>query len=85
MSRRRAINPTKAISITLNQSVIESLDTLLSPAQSRSKFIQDCIIGKLTGSKFVYEAETRQLMSALSVRTDCDPFLKKMLMQILLA
>jgi hypothetical protein len=43
MSRRRSKNPTKAISITLKQSTIDKIDTMLSYKSSRSKYIQGCI------------------------------------------
>ena len=85
MSRRRNKNKTVSISITLNRDVLDELDALLTSKQSRSKFIQNCIEGKLNGSKFVYEADTIQLMSALMGREDCDKFLHKLLTQILLS
>ncbi len=83
--RRRSQNKTIAISITLDRNIIDELDEILSAKQSRSKFIQNCIEAKLNGGDFVREAETRTLMAALSSRDDCDPFLKKLLMQILLS
>ena len=83
--RRRATNKTIAISITLDRSIIDELDEILSAKQSRSKFIQNCIEAKLSGRKFVHEADTKQLMASLTSRDDCDPFLKKLLMQILLS
>jgi len=43
MSRRRSTNPTKAISITLKQSIIDKMDQILSYNQSRSKWIAHTI------------------------------------------
>ena len=83
--RRRSQNKTIAISITLDRSIIDELDNILSAKQSRSKFIQNCIEAKLNGGNFVHEANTRQLMAALGSREDCDKFLHKLLMQILLS
>ena len=83
--RRRSQNKTIAISITLERSIIDELDEILSAKQSRSKFIQKCIEAKLNGGNFVHEADTRQLMAALGSREDCDKFLHKLLMQILLS
>ena len=83
--RRRSQNKTIAISITLDRSIIDELDDILSAKQSRSKFIQKCIEAKLNGGNFVHEADTKQLMASLTSRDDCDAFLKKLLMQILLS
>jgi len=83
--RKRSKNKTIAISITLERSIIDELDEILSAKQSRSKFIQNCIEAKLNGGKFVHEAETKQLMVSLVGRDDCDPFLKKLLTEILLS
>ncbi len=83
--RRRSQNKTIAISITLDRSIIDELDEILSAKQSRSKFIQRCIEAKLNGGNFVHEASTKQLMASLSSRDDCDEFLRKNLMQLLLS
>lgn len=83
MSRRRATNPTKAISITLKQSTLDELDELLTYKQSRSKFVQDSLDLRLNGSHYVADAKTRQLMAALRMREDCDKFLHKLLSQLL--
>jgi len=83
--RRRAANKTIAISITLDRNIIDELDEILSAKQSRSKFIQRCIEAKLNGGNFIHEASTKQLMAALSARSDCDEFLRKNLMQLLLS
>tara|TARA_B100001564_G_scaffold63949_1_gene50169 strand:+ start:131 stop:385 length:255 start_codon:yes stop_codon:yes gene_type:complete len=83
--RRRSQNKTIAISITLDRNIIDELDEILSAKQSRSKFIQRCIEQKLNGTNTILESTTRQLMAALTSRDDCDKFLKKLLMQILLS
>ena len=81
--RRRSQNKTIAISITLDRSIIDELDEILSAKQSRSKFIQKCIEGKLNYGQFVDEASTNKLMAALRMRDDCDDFLHKLLSQLL--
>ena len=81
--RRRQQNKTIAISITLDRSIIDELDEILSAKQSRSKFIQRCIEAKLNGSQQIHEAPIRQLMAALIARPDCDEYLKKNILQIL--
>lgn len=83
--RRRSQNKTIAISITLDRSIIDELDEILSAKQSRSKFIQKCIEAKLNGGNFVHEASTKQLMASLTSREDCDEFLRKNLLQLLLS
>lgn len=49
MSRRRSLNPTKAISITLKQSTIDEIDHRLSLSQSRSALIQRAVTRYLSG------------------------------------
>jgi len=83
MSRRRASNPSKAISITLKQSTLDELDELLTYKQSRSMYIQNSLNLRLGTSKYVQDASTKQLMLALRVREDCDEFLHKLLSQVL--
>jgi metal-responsive CopG/Arc/MetJ family transcriptional regulator len=83
MSRRRASNPSKAISITLKQSTVDELDELLTYKQSRSKFIQDSLNLRLGTSKYVQDASTKQLMLALRLREDCDAVLHKLISQVL--
>lgn len=83
MSRRRASNPTKAISITLKQSTLDELDELLTYKQSRSKFLQESLDLRMSGSKYIADATTLNLMAALRVRDDCDQFLHKLLSQLL--
>lgn len=83
MSRRRASNPTKAISITLKQSTLDELDELLTYKQSRSKYLQESLELRLSGSSYVADSSSRQLMAALRARDDCDKFLHKLLSQLL--
>ena len=83
--RRRSQNKTIELSITMDRNIIDEVDEILSAKQSRSKFIQKCIEAKLNGGNFVHEADTKQLMASLTSRDDCDAFLKKLLMQILLS
>lgn len=49
MSRRRSLNPTKAISITLKQSTLDEIDDRLSLSQSRSALIQRAVTRYLSG------------------------------------
>ena len=83
MSRRRASNPTKAISITLKQSTLDELDDLLTYKQSRSLYVQTSLDLRMSGSKYIADASTNQLMAALRMRDDCDEFLHKLISQIL--
>lgn len=83
MSRRRASNPTKAISITLKQSTLDELDELLTYKQSRSFYVQTSLELRMSGSKYIADAPTNQLMAALRMREDCDEFLHKLISQIL--
>ena len=84
MSRRRASNPTKAISITLKQSTLNELDHKLAWDESRSKYIQESIEIRLSPTQgYVCDASTRNLMAALRMREDCDKFLHKLLSQLL--
>lgn len=83
MSRRRASNPTKAISITLKQSTLDELDELLTYKQSRSLYVQTSLDLRLSGSKYVADASTKKLMAALRMRDDCDQILHKVLSKLL--
>jgi len=51
MSRRRSPNPTKAISITLPESLLRRLDNYLSYTSSRSAYIADALKKKLDEQK----------------------------------
>jgi len=84
MSRRRSANPTMAISVTLPRRLIEELDQVLSYSQSRSKWIAQACENKMKkyDSPLLEDASDRQLMGCLHEKTN-DPFLKKLLLQIL--
>jgi len=84
MSRRRSTNPTMAISVTLPRRLIEELDDILSYSQSRSKWIAQACEDKMQkyDSPLLEDASDRQLMGCLHEKTN-DPFLKKLLLQIL--
>ena len=49
MSRRRSLNPTKAISVTLKQATLNEIDERLSLSQSRSALIQRAVTRYLLG------------------------------------
>ena len=83
---RRAANPTRKISITLKDSTFNELNRVLSYTQSRSAFINDAIVAKLSLGQaqfLVHESSTRQLMAAIASREDADSTLKHLLLQIL--
>jgi len=84
MSRRRSANPTIAISVTLPRRLVEELDQVLSYSQSRSKWIAQACEDKMQkyDSPLLEDASDRQLMGCLHEKTN-DPFLKKLLLQIL--
>jgi len=78
MSRRRAADPTKAISITLPLSLLEQIDDHLTRTQSRSKWIADACSIKM-GDYQAGEIDTRQLMAMLHARIE-EPVLKTLLL-----
>jgi len=56
----------------------------LQKKSNQSRFVNDAIRAKLessSGSGTVFDADARQLMAALTARVDCDPFIKKVLLQ----
>lgn len=87
MSRRRSLNPTKAISVTIPENLLHELDDQLSYSQSRSKFIANAVEEKLkkydSPSPLVSDSSVRQLMAALVAREETDGVLKKLLLHIL--
>ena len=87
MSRRRSLNPTKAISVTIPTSLLEELDNRLSYSQSRSRFISNAVEEKLqkydSPSPLVSDSSVRQLMASLVAREETDGVLKKLLLHIL--
>ena len=58
----------------------------LKDKRNQSQFVCDAIKTKLDGSSGslgVADAPTRQLMAALMARDDCEPFVKRVLLQVL--
>ena len=82
---RRASNPTRKISITIQDSTFNELNRVLSYTQSRSSYIDAAIVAKLSlgHAPFVHESSTRQLMAAIASREDAESTLKHLLLQIL--
>jgi len=70
MSRRRSADPTKAISITLPESLLRRLDNYLSYTSSRSAYIADALEKKLNQQKgFSFDdVETEALVRYLLER-----------------
>ena len=68
MSRRRSLNPTKAISITLPMSLIEEIDDQLTRTQSRSAWLAGAASMRL--EQKAMEISTRQLMAMLHARVE---------------
>ena len=82
---RRAANPTRKISITIQNRTFQELERVLSYADSRSRYIDTSIQMRLDGSKLptVSDSTTNQLMAALYGREDVDETLKAMLLHLL--
>ena len=78
MSRRRAKDPTTAISITLPRSLLDDVDDHLTRTQSRSAWIADACRLKM-GNYPAGHIDTRQLMAMLHARID-DETLKTLLL-----
>ena len=68
MSRRRSLNPTKAISITLPMSLLDGIDDQLTRTQSRSAWIAGAVAMRL--EQKAMEISTRQLMAMLHARVE---------------
>jgi metal-responsive CopG/Arc/MetJ family transcriptional regulator len=67
MSRRRAADPTKAISITLPLSLLEQIDDELTRTSSRSLWIATACKMRLDDDQAL-GIETRQLLAMLHAR-----------------
>lgn len=78
MSRRRAKDPTTAISITLPRSLLDDIDDNLTRTQSRSAWIADACRVKM-GEYPAGNIDTRQLMAMLHARIE-DETLKTLLL-----
>lgn len=77
MSRRRAANPTKALSITLPQSLIDQIESELSHTQSRSAWIAKACAMRLQEERpGLDEYSTMRLMSELRYREECNGEMK---------
>lgn len=83
MSRRRSTNPTKAISITLPQTMLDDVDDHLTRTCSRSAWIAGAIAMRL--EQRAMEITTRQLMAMLHARVDDDETLRTVLIDRLSA
>lgn len=71
MSRRRSKNPTKAISITLPQRLLDEIEDELTRNDSRSKWIASACEAKLGAEgTLVQDATTKQLLTILYNRGD---------------
>lgn len=79
MSRRRATDPTKAISITMPLSLLEEIDDHLTRTQSRSAWIADACRVKM-GDYPAGDIDTRQLMAMLHARVVHDETLQAILL-----
>ena len=71
MSRRRAADPTTAISITLPRSLLDQIDDELTRTSSRSLWIATACRMRLDDDQ-VIGIETRQLMAMLHARATAD-------------
>ena len=67
MSRRRAKDPTTAISITLPRSLLDKIDDKLTRTSSRSKWIADACTKRLDAYAAT-DLDTRVLLSMLHAR-----------------
>ena len=71
MSRRRATDPTTAISITLPRSLLDKIDDELTRTSSRSLWIATACRMRLEDDQ-VLGIESRQLMAMLHARATSD-------------
>ena len=71
MSRRRAADPTTAISITLPRSLLDEIDDQLTRTSSRSKWIADACRYKM-GTYEAGDLDTRRLLAMLHARATSD-------------
>ena len=78
MSRRRSIDPTTAISITLPRTLLDEIDDQLTRTSSRSAWIAGACQQKL-GQYPAADLDTRQLMAMLHARIE-DETLKTVLL-----
>jgi metal-responsive CopG/Arc/MetJ family transcriptional regulator len=72
MSRRRSANPTKAISVTIPQVLLDKLDDKLGYTQSRSAYIAGALRMRLEDTTEVSELSVERLIFIIhSKRCGC--------------
>ena len=72
MSRRRSANPTKAISVTIPQVLLDKLDDKLGYTQSRSAYIAGALRMRLEDTTEVSELSVERLVFIIhSKRCGC--------------
>ena len=72
MSRRRSANPTKAISVTIPQVLLDKLDDKLAYTQSRSAYIAGALRMRLEDTTEVSELSVERLIFIIhSKRCGC--------------
>lgn len=81
MSRRRAADPTTAISITLPRSLLDKIDDELTRTSSRSLWIANACRSALDrDAPTITDMTTKQLMAVLHTRSDDDEGLRAILL-----
>lgn len=79
MPRRRSVDPTIAISVTLPRSLLDKIDDELTRTSSRSLWITNACKARLDDSKAM-DFPTRQLMAMLHARVADDEGLRAILL-----
>jgi hypothetical protein len=83
MKRRTKVH-FKAIHVSIPVRLLEDFDETIGFTQSRSKKICNLIARDLNDdTQGISEASSRQLMAALSNRDDIEPWLSRVLLEIL--
>lgn len=72
MSRRRSTNPTKAISLTIPQSVLDDIHDQIGYKASRSEWITEAARMRLRGSRTIADASDTELLVVLVNRGVID-------------
>lgn len=72
MPRKRSLDPTKAINITLPLSLLNRVHEQLSHEASRSQWIAGAIRARLDKSQDIQSSSTKQLMAAIHARKDIN-------------
>lgn len=82
--KRRSKQRMTAIHVSIPVRLLEDFDETLGFTQSRSAKIAALITRELSSdSQGIAEASTRRLMAALSNRDDVEPWLSRVLLEIL--